>query len=328
MRTLTTLIAAAALAAGCSKEAPPAAGPVDPSAGAPAATPAALVAPPDAAAPAHDDHAGHDHGAPAPGQPAPTVTYHPANSEPLEPTSQMLSADEARELERRPGATPALPHAELPAAPPVAGYPGAPGPAPKSGPDDALVRVVFFSDFQCPVCRRAAEPVKQLRREFGDDVQIVWMHNALTSHRRATPAALAAIAAHRQQKFWEFHDVVFENAANLEDADLEHYAGLVGLDLDRFKKDLADPTAAAQVDYERAVAEALGAPGTPSYFVNGMKSVGWGSYFGLRSQVERAIAQAKADVDAGTPRAEVAVKRTVAMGEEGAKLAKAVFGTR
>jgi protein-disulfide isomerase len=239
-----------------------------------------------------------------------------------------MSPDELKELERRPGATPALAQRELPPAAPVAGLAGAPGPSPIAGPDDALVKLVVFSDFQCPVCRRAAEPVKQLLREFGGDLQVIWKHNALTAHANAEGAAIAAVAAQRQGKFWEFHDLLFENNARLGASDLEGYAARLGLDLERFKKDLADPTVKAQVDYERSLAESLEARGTPSFFVNGMKNVGWGSYVGIRSQVRRALEKAQAKVAAGTPRAEVAALEAAAMGDEGKRLAAAVFGTK
>lgn len=336
MRIVVTLAALAALVAACSKESPKGASdPATPSAepavksAAPADKPAEPVvksaesaakpaepvvkpaAPADKpAAPVVKPAAPADKAAAAADKPAP------------------LTADELKELERRPGATPALKQHELPVPAAVAGFAGAPGASPASGPDDALVKVVVFSDFQCPVCRRAAEPVKQLEREFGADVQVIWKHNALPSHRNAEGAAIAAIAAQRQGKFWELHDLLFENQRRLEAADLEAYATQLGLDLERFRKDLADPVAKAQVDYERALAESLEARGTPSFFVNGHKSVGWGSYFGIRAQVARAINKAKQKVAAGTPRSDVARLETAASGDEGKRLATAVWGAK
>jgi len=274
---------------------------------------------------------------PAPTTPAPTtpeasklVVVPPPtpSTAPATPSSPRLSADELKELEAHPGATQALEQRNLPAPPAVAGLAGAPGPSPASGPDDATVKLVIFSDFQCPVCRRAAEPLKELEREFPADLQVIWKNNALTTHTHAAPAAIASVAAARQGKFWEFHDLVFENATALEQSDLETYATRAGLDLARFKQDVADPSAKAQVDYERALAESLEARGTPAFFVNGVKSVGWGSYYGLRSQVQRAINDAKAKLAAGTPRAGIAELMTATAGDEGKRLAAAIFATK
>lgn len=310
-------IAAALFVLACSPSEP---APVAPEAAAPPAPadPAASAEPAEPTAPTP---------APAPAPPpAP-----PAVDGPAPAASGMsvgpLDADAMKELERSPGATPALAQRELVADGVDRGeLPGAPGPSPTAGPDDALVKVVVFSDFQCPVCRRAAEPVKHLAREFPQDVQIVWKNNALTSHSRAEPAAIAALAAQRQGRFWEFHDRLFQDIRALSDADLLHHARALELDMERFAADLADPALKAQVAFERALAESLEARGTPAFFVNGQRSVGWGSYAGLRAQVARAMAKAKAAVEAGTPRAEVAIAETRASGDVGAALAARVFG--
>lgn len=326
MRIVFTLVAVAALVAACSKETPE--GSPDPAPAAEAseaADPAAKSAEPTPKAePTAEPSEPRPKAADPVAKPAaPAIEVVDSETAP-----KKMSADELKELERRPGATPALKQREVPAAAPVDGLAGAPGPSPASGPDDALVKVVVFSDFQCPVCRRAAEPVKHLEREFEGDVQVIWKHNALTTHRNAEPAAIAAAAAQRQGKFWEYHDVLFENSRSLESSDLLAYAAQIGLDVARFEKDIADPKIKDQIAYERALAESLEARGTPSFFINGQKSVGWGSYFGIRSQVARALTQAKQKVAEGTPRAEVAAAETAARGPEGKALAAALWGTK
>lgn len=238
-----------------------------------------------------------------------------------------LSPDELREMERRPGMTPPPAFAQSKPAYTAKELAGAPGPTPVVGPDDAYVKVYVFSDFQCPVCRRVAEPLKQLARDFGDDVQIVWMNHALPSHPRAGAAARAAIAAQRQGKFWEYHDLLFDKQ-QLGDADLTAYAETLGLDLAKFAADMADPAVAAQVEYEGALAEAMGIRGTPGFVVNGQKTVGWGSYLGVKSQVQRALDVAKALETAGTPKARVAIEATVTAGEDGATFAQLVYGEK
>ncbi|MFT7581902.1 MAG: protein-disulfide isomerase [Myxococcota bacterium] len=249
----------------------------------------------------------------------------PAAVKPMAATPAKLTQDEMRELERRPGASEPLEGWALAAGPKAAALPGQPGSSPAAGTRDPIVEVYVLSDFQCPVCRRAAEPVKFLAREFAADVRVVFLHNALTMHRRAEPAAIASLAAHRQGKFWVFYDNAFRDR-RLEDADLETYAQQSGLDMERYKKDIADPTLAAQVAYERAFSEALDARGTPAFIVNGKKSVGWGSYAGLRGQVKRAVEAAKAEVAAGTARDQVAAKLTRASGPDGVKLLSLLAG--
>ncbi|MFO0748621.1 MAG: thioredoxin domain-containing protein [Myxococcota bacterium] len=168
----------------------------------------------------------------------------------------------------------------------------APGPAgldPAMGPNDAKVKVIVFSDFQCPVCRRAVEPLKKIVRDMAPDVQVIWRNHPLPSHARAEPAARAAMAAFRQGKFWEVHDRFFEAQSALSDDELRQHAAATGLDLAQFDKDLVDPALAKQVADEAAQAEALGAAGTPAFFVNGEKTVGWGSMMGLRYQIEQAL---------------------------------------
>ena len=158
--------------------------------------------------------------------------------------------------------------------------------SPAMGPNDAKVKVIVYSDFQCPVCRRAVEPLKALVRAAGD-VQVIWRNHPLAMHDRAEPAARAAMAAFRQGKFWEMHDRIFESRA-LGDADLRAHAQGAGLDMARYDKDLADPTLAAQIAAESAQADALDAQGTPAFFVNGDKTVGWGSRLGLQYQIDQA----------------------------------------
>jgi len=171
--------------------------------------------------------------------------------------------------------------------------------------DKAYATVIIFSDFQCPVCRRSADPVKQLAADFPGEVRVVFRHNALAMHGRAEPAALAAVAAQKQGKFWQYHDKLFANQGAMGDADLEKYAKELGLDVDKWKKDKEDPATKARVAEERGWADTMEAQGTPSFFVNGIKQVGWGSYLAIRAQAEKQIAEAKKLEAAGTTRAKL-----------------------
>ncbi len=227
-------------------------------------------------------------------------------------------------LENQPGATPVIPQVEVPAGPAHPSLGGAPGPSPGMGPGTAAVKVFVFSDFQCPVCRRIVEPLKQIVREYPADVQVIFKHHALGTHSRARDAAAASIAAYRQGKFWEYHDEVFEHQGALEPADLVAYAEAIGLDTAKFKEDMAAADVAAQIDYESEMSQKLGAEGTPGLFINGKFLPGWGSYPGFKAMIDQSLSDARGR-EAGKT-GDVARAATVAAGDEGRLLAELMWG--
>ena len=234
-----------------------------------------------------------------------------------------------------PTPTPAAPTVAAPALSKIEGKPTpAPAPAPAAEPvklgagidfrgspafgDPATAKVIVytFSDFQCPVCKRAAENFKPLiPAVLKDDALFVFKQNALEMHKNAKSAALASMAAHRQGKFWAFHDALFARYRELSEATYLEIAQTLGLDLARFKADQADAKVASQVDAEGAVATSLDARGTPSFFINGKKQVGWGSASGL----QRMISREKAEVDklmAGGQSREEAIRARIRINSE------------
>jgi len=162
-------------------------------------------------------------------------------------------------------------------------------PSPSKGSPRAKVIVLEVSDFQCPVCRRAYEPLRKLHEEFPGEVLLVFKQNPLKMHRNALGAAVASMAAARQGKFWEYADTLFANQRALSEAELKGHARTVGLDMARFEKDFADDGLKARALAEGAAASELGARGTPAFFVNGKKQVGWASYQAVKQQVSREI---------------------------------------
>ena len=164
----------------------------------------------------------------------------------------------------------------------------APTPPPRRGPEPAQaytvnnkgspanggavhapVTLVEFSDFQCPFCGRVTGTLDQIEKTYGDKVRIVFKHLPLAMHSRAPMAHAASEAANRQGKFWEMHDLIFANQRELSEAKYMEYAQKIGLDVDRFKKDLASASVKARVDADAAEARKLGVTGTPGFFVNG-----------------------------------------------------------
>jgi predicted DsbA family dithiol-disulfide isomerase len=144
-------------------------------------------------------------------------------------------------------------------------------------------------------------------------------------HANALGAAAASTAAARQGKFWEYHDVLFQNQRGLGDAALARYAEQLGLDMERFNADRRSEEVLEQILYERDMAQRLDARGTPAFFVNGKKLVGWGSHRGFRGMITRAMTAVKPS--AGVPAERRALVATAASGEEGQKLATYLWGS-
>ncbi len=91
----------------------------------------------------------------------------------------------------------------------------------------------------------------------------------LSFHAKAPAAHRAAEAAHKQGKFWEMHDKIFDNQRAISEANYIVWAGEIGLDVERFKKDSADSGTQKRIDTDVKDAQAVGASGTPAFFING-----------------------------------------------------------
>ena len=141
--------------------------------------------------------------------------------------------------------------------------------APAKGPANAPVTIVLYDDFQCPYCAKLEPVLKQVEALYPNQVRFVFKNFPLRMHNNAKPAALAALAAERQGKFWEFHDQLFANYNRLSPGKIEEIAKSLQLDLERFKKDQADPALLKQIDSDSNEAQQLGARGTPTVFLNG-----------------------------------------------------------
>jgi protein-disulfide isomerase len=118
-------------------------------------------------------------------------------------------------------------------------------------------------------------------------------------HENAMGAHLAALAAGRQGKFWEFHDKLFANQEELHPEAYERYARELGLDVARFEKDLADPELRKTIDADKAEALSLGVTGTPGFFVNGRFLSGAQPYEQFVKEVNRELSRLKLPIPPG-----------------------------
>ena len=146
---------------------------------------------------------------------------------------------------------------------------------PTIGPDTAAVKIVEYSDFQCPFCQRAIEPLRQALAPYGDRVQLEFRHYPLYSiHSRAVAAGVASECAHDQEKFWEFHDVLFENQQLMTDKDFLKHARKAGLDVGVFWDCYASQKHLSRINRDFQAGSEPGVRSTPTFFVNGKRVEG------------------------------------------------------
>ncbi|MEO0326574.1 MAG: thioredoxin domain-containing protein [Myxococcota bacterium] len=185
------------------------------------------------------------------------------------------------------------------------------GPHPQKGPDDALVTIVEFSDFECPFCSRVNPTVAQIRETYGNDVRIVWMNNPLPFHQNAGPAAQAALEAFDQRgsdAFWAMHDKMFENQRGLTRPNLESWAQEIGLNMAQFRAALDNEEHKATIERQQGLARQLGASGTPGFFINGRNLRGAQPFERFKAVIDEELAKARRLVQAGTARGQVYAK--------------------
>jgi protein-disulfide isomerase len=140
------------------------------------------------------------------------------------------------------------------------------------GPANAAVTLVEYGDYECPYCGAAYPIVKEVQARMGEELQFVFRNFPITtSHPHAEQAAEAAESAGSQGKFWEMHDMLYENQRRLGDEDLRAYAERLGLDLDAFERDLAEHVHAARVHEDFIGGVRSGVNGTPTFYINGAR---------------------------------------------------------
>ena len=141
--------------------------------------------------------------------------------------------------------------------------------SPSRGPENAAITMVEFADFECPHCGLMAPRLDKAVDDRPNDVRFIYKFMPLKGHTHAEPAARAAIAAHRQGKFWPMHHKIYSHQTNLEQADLDSYAKDLGLDITRFHADMQSKETTERLERDRKAADALDVKGTPTIYING-----------------------------------------------------------
>jgi protein-disulfide isomerase len=203
-------------------------------------------------------------------------------------------------------ATPPAPGQRPPTPLPTEVYKVTVGSAPVKGGKAPKVTIVEFSEFQCPFCSRVGPTLKQIEETYKDDVAIAFKHLPLPFHNNAEGAAIAAMAAQDQGKFWQLHDKMFANQQALDRPNLEKFAQEVGLDMTKFKAALDNPTPYKErLAEDTKLAAQMGASGTPTFFINGRKLVGAQPFNSFAAAIDEEIKKADAKLKEGVARSDL-----------------------
>lgn len=165
---------------------------------------------------------------------------------------------------------------------------------PHKGKEDAPVVIVEFADFECPYCSLARQIIQGVLEARGEKVVFYFMHYPLPFHQSAMPAAIAATAAGKQGRFWEMYHLLFDNQKILSGPKIENLALEMGLNMEKFRQDLADPALAEAVKAQRQQGESANVDSTPSFFINGRKFLGEKTPEAMIQAVDEALKEKEA----------------------------------
>jgi len=164
------------------------------------------------------------------------------------------------------------------------------------GDKEALATLIEYSDFQCPACGSYYPILKKVSEDLGAKVRFAYRHFPLPQHKNAKLAATVAEAAGKQGKFWEMHDLIFQNQSDWsEDKNaavlFAKYAKDLGLDLARFQTDVASGEIKAKIENDYKSGVKAGVDSTPSFFLNGKKITNPRNYDEFKNAIEQALGQ-------------------------------------
>jgi protein-disulfide isomerase len=161
--------------------------------------------------------------------------------------------------------------------------------SPVRGSPDAAVTITEYADFQCPFCASARNTIDQALREYPGRIKLVFKSFPLDFHPDSRLAHQAALAADKQGKFWEMHDLIFGRQHTMKRNDLLAMAKEIGLDMDRFTKDLESEQVRAQIEAEQAEGKRRGVTGTPTFYVDGSPIEGAASLAQFEARIDQSL---------------------------------------
>ncbi len=165
--------------------------------------------------------------------------------------------------------------------------------APVKGDAGAPITMVIFSDFQCPFCKRVVPTLDEIMKAYPGKVKFAFRQNPLPMHKNAMSAAKASLAANEQGKFWQMHDAMFENQADVAtDQGIEKIAQKIGLNMAKFKADWKSNKYEAQINKDIEFTRSSGATGTPAFFLNGVALKGARPFASFKEVIDKLLEKA------------------------------------
>lgn len=163
------------------------------------------------------------------------------------------------------------------------------GSSPASGPEDAPITVIEFSDYLCPSCQKAHETVKLIKEKYGDKIRLVFKDFPLEMHRGAGDMSIASACAGKQGKYWEYQDLLFSenNSPGLNDS--LRFADELGLDQILFQQCISDEASDKRLENEIEEARQAGITMTPTYVINGRLHAGSMSFDKFCKMIDEAL---------------------------------------
>jgi protein-disulfide isomerase len=145
------------------------------------------------------------------------------------------------------------------------------------GQPNSPITVVEYLDFECEACRVYYPITKRLKEEYGDKVSFVVRYFPLPGHKNSMTSAMAVETAGKQGKFWEMHDILYDNQITWGEKQITdpalfiEYAKQIGLDMEKYKNDIGSQEIKDRINRDKNSANSLGIQGTPTFFINGEK---------------------------------------------------------
>jgi len=143
--------------------------------------------------------------------------------------------------------------------------------APVTGPADAAITIVEFSDFQCPYCAAAVPQLRAILKAYPTQVKLIFKQFPLEEHAQADLAATAAVAAQKQGKFWPMHDALYAHVDDLSRKSILKLAGDIGLNVDKLEADMDTTDVRQTVQRDVQDGNDAAVEGTPTIFIDGQR---------------------------------------------------------
>ena len=164
------------------------------------------------------------------------------------------------------------------------------------GDKTAKVTLIEYSDFQCPACASYYPILKKVNGDLSAQVRFAYRHFPLLQHKNAKLAATVAEASGKQGKFWEMHDIIFQNQSDWSEEKnasviFAKYAVEIGLNLEQFQSDLDSDEIKAKIESDYKSGIRAGVNSTPSFFLNGKKMENPRNYDDFKNAIEQALGQ-------------------------------------